>query len=140
LENSELYDLSLKRITDEDIDTISKDEYPVIALKSELDKPSSLTPHIIKNKNIRVEEYAKIAENHNELRGINATTDRERDYLYKDTYKYSIGNKNTEERGIPKEKKKYFKSRSYKNKEREGISDLEDQYVENIKGRKERIK
>src|SRR5699024_7358271 len=39
LENSELYDLSLKRITDEDIDTISKDEYTVIALKSELDKP-----------------------------------------------------------------------------------------------------
>src|SRR5699024_7842008 len=58
LEDSELYDLSLKRITDEDIDTISKDEYPVIALKSELDKPSSLTPHIIKNKDISVEEYA----------------------------------------------------------------------------------
>src|SRR5690625_4260766 len=90
LENSELYDLSLKRITDEDIDTISKDEYPVIALKSELDKPSSLTPHIIKNKNISVEEYAKIAENLNELPGINATTDWERDYLYKDAYKVFI--------------------------------------------------
>src|SRR5690625_6064804 len=99
----------MKRITDEDIDTISKDEYPVIALKSELDKPSSLTPHIIKNKDISVEEYAKIAENLNELPGINATTDWERDYLYKDTFKDFIGNITTEERGIPKEKKEYFK-------------------------------
>src|SRR5690625_1176692 len=105
----------MKRITDEDIDTISKDEYPVIALKSELDKPSSLTPHIIKNKDISVEEYAKIAENLNELPGINATTDWERDYLYKDTFKDFIGNITTEERGITKEKKEYIKYRYYNN-------------------------
>src|SRR5690625_53626 len=140
LENSELYDLSLKRITDEDIDTISKDEYPVIALKSELDKPSSLTPHIIKNKDISVEEYAKIEENLNELPGINATTDWERDYLYKDTFKDFIGNITTEERGIPKEKKEYFKSRGYNNNDRVGISGLEEQYEEYLKGRKEQIK
>src|SRR5699024_10309408 len=111
LENSELYDLSLKRITDEDIDTISKDEYPVIALKSELDKPSSLTPHIIKNKDISVEEYDKIAENINE-----------------------------KERSITKEKKEYYKSRGYNNNDRVGISGLEEQYEEYLKGRKEQIK
>src|SRR5699024_3810082 len=94
LENSELYDLSLKRIT----------------------------------------------EDLNELTGINATTDWERDYLYKDTFKDFIGNITTEERGIPKEKKEYFKSRGYNNNDRVGISGLEEQYEEYLKGRKEQIK
>src|SRR5699024_6652006 len=87
LEDIELYDLSLERITEEDLKTIKKEEFEVIAIKSELDKAYSLTPHIIKNKDISVEEYAKIAENLNELPGINATTDWEREYLYKDTFK-----------------------------------------------------
>src|SRR5699024_3080421 len=103
LENSELYDFSLKRITDEDIDTISKDEYPVIALKSELDKPSSLTPVIKIDKIISLDEYAKIEENLNKLRVINATTDWEIDYLNKDIFKDFKWNITTEDRGIPKE-------------------------------------
>src|SRR5699024_9345442 len=60
LENRKLYDLSYTSIRDEDIERISKEEYPEIALKTELDNPRSSPPHIIKNKNISVEEYAKI--------------------------------------------------------------------------------
>src|SRR5699024_764510 len=75
-----------------------------------------------------------------ELPGINATTDWVREYLYKDTFKDFIGNITTEERGIPKEKKEYFKSRGYNNNDRVVISVLEEHYVEYLKGRKEQIK
>src|SRR5699024_6137361 len=56
-----------------------------------------------------------------------------RDYLYKDTFKDSIGNITTEERGIHKEKKEYCKSRGYNNNDRVGISGLEEQYEEYLK-------
>src|SRR5699024_11356264 len=109
----------------------------VIKLKEKLEKPSLINHYIIKNKDISVAEYAKIAEKLNEIPRINATTDWERDYLYKDTFKDFIGNITTEERGIPKEKKEYFKSRGYNNNDRVGISGLEEQYEEYLKGRKE---
>src|SRR5699024_9399943 len=130
LEDIELYDLSLERITEEDLKTIKKEEFEVIAIKSELDKAYSLTPHIIKNKDISVEEYAKIAENLNELPGINATTDWEREYLYKDTFKKFIGSITTEAKGIPEEKEEYFMSRGYNRNDRVGTSGLEEQYEE----------
>lgn len=139
LEDIELYDLSLERITEEDLKTIKKEEFEVIAIKSELDKAYSLTPHIIKNKDISVEEYAKIAENLNELPGINATTDWERDYLYKDTFKKFIGSITTEAKGIPEEKEEYFMSRGYNRNDRVGTSGLEEQYEEYLRGRKEQI-
>ncbi len=139
LENVELYDLTLERITDEDIETITKEEYPIIAIKSELDKAYSLTPHIIKNENISVEEYARIAENLSELPGINATTDWERDYLYKDTFKTFVGAITTEKEGIPGEKEEYFMSRGYNRNDRVGKSGLEEQYEEYLRGRKEQI-
>src|SRR5699024_8904550 len=139
LEDIELYDLSLERITEEDLKTIKKEEFEVIAIKSELDKAYSLTPHIIKNKDISVEEYAKIAENLNELPGINATTDWEREYLYKDTFKKFIGSITTEAKGIPEEKEEYFMSRGYNRNDRVGTSGLEEQYEEYLRGRKEQI-
>lgn len=139
LENVELYDLTLERITDENIETIKEEEYPIIAIKSELDKAYSLTPHIIKNENISVEEYARIAENLSELPGINATTDWARDYLYKDTFKTFIGAITTEKEGIPEEKEEYFMSRGYNRNDRVGKSGLEEQYEEYLRGRKEQI-
>src|SRR5699024_11504738 len=64
----------------------------------------------------------------------------EKKKLYKHTLKDFIGNINTEELVIHKEKKEYFKSRSYNNNDRVGISGLEEQYEEYLKGRKEQIK
>ena len=139
LENIELYDLTLERITEEHMNTIPKEDYPVIAIKSELDKAYSLTPHIIKNENISVKEYATIAENLNELPGINATTDWERDYLYKDTLKSFVGRITSEKEGIPEDQEDYFMSRGYNRNDRVGKSGLEEYYEAYLRGRKEQV-
>jgi len=139
LDDTDLYNLTLERITEEHLKSIDKSEHPVIAIKGELDKAYSLTPHTIKNDNISIEEYARIAENLGDLPGINATTDWERDYLFKDTFRSFIGNITSVKEGIPEEKEEYFMSRGYNRNDRVGKSGLEEFYEDELKGRKEQV-
>ena len=137
LDDVDQYDLALKRITDEDIEDITDEELEVIAIKRELDKAYALTPEVIKNKNISIEEYARIAEHLNSLPGINATTDWEREYVYDDTFKSVIGAITSQNEGIPAEQEAYYLSRGYNRNDRVGKSGLEAQYEDLLRGRKE---
>src|SRR5699024_6132162 len=104
LDNVEQYDLALELITDDDLDEITDEEMDVIAIKRELDKAYALTPEVIKNKDISIKEYAKIAEHLNSLPGIDATTDWERKYVHDDTFKSILGSITSQEEGIPADK------------------------------------
>lgn len=139
LDDIEQYDLMLERITDEDIADLTDEEMQIIGIKRELDKAYALTPEVIKNKDISVEEYAQIAENLSELPGINATTDWERKYIYGDTLKSIIGSITSQEQGIPAEKEEYYLTRGYNRNDRVGKSGLEEQYEDVLRGRKEQI-
>ncbi|MEI3611701.1 peptidoglycan D,D-transpeptidase FtsI family protein [Pseudogracilibacillus sp. SO30301A] len=139
LDDIEQYDLMLKRITDEEIANFTDDQLQVIAIKRELDKAYSLTPEVIKNKDISVQEYAEIAENLSELPGINASTDWERKYVYGDTLKSIIGSITSQEQGIPAEKEDYYLTRGYNRNDRVGKSGLEEQYEDVLRGRKEQV-
>lgn len=139
LTNAEQYQLALDRITDEELDSITDEELKVIAIKRELDKAYSLTPEIIKNDNISIEEYATIAEHLSELPGINATTDWERTYNYGDTLKSILGSITTQEQGIPAEAEDYYLTRGYNRNDRVGKSGLEEQYEDVLRGRKEKV-
>lgn len=139
LDDIEQYNLVLERITEEDISDLSNEEMQVIAIKRELDKAYSLTPEVIKNENISVEEYAKIAEHLTTLPGINATTDWERKYVYGDTLKSVLGSITSQEQGIPAEKEDFYLTRGYNRNDRVGKSGLEEQYEDVLRGRKEQI-
>lgn len=139
LSNSEQYQLALDRITEDEVDALTAEEINVIAIKRELDKAYSLTPEIIKNDNISIEEYATIAEHLSELTGINATTDWERTYNYDDTLKSILGSITTQEQGIPAESEDYYLTRGYNRNDRVGISGLEAQYEDVLRGRKEKV-
>src|SRR5690625_2982855 len=139
LDDVEQYDLILERITDEDISDFTDEELKIIAIKRELDKAYALSPEVIKNKNISVEEYAQIAEHLTELTGINASTDWEREYVYKDTLKSIIGSITSQEQGIPKEQEDYYLTRGYNRNDRVGKSGLEEEYEDVLRGRKEQV-
>lgn len=139
LDDIEQYDLILDRIKEEDVSEFTNDELEVIAIKKELDKAYALTPQTVKNKNITPEEYAKVAEHLDELPGINATTDWERKYEYKDTFKSFIGSITSEDQGIPAEDEQYYLTRGYNRNDRVGKSGLEEQYEELLRGRKEQV-
>ena len=139
LDDIEQYDLMLERITDEDIANFTDEQLQVIAIKRELDKAYALTPEVIKNKDISVQEYAQIAEHLSELPGINASTDWERQYIYGDTLKSIIGSITSQEQGIPAEKEDYYLTRGYNRNDRVGKSGLEEQYEDVLRGRKEQV-
>lgn len=139
LDDVEQYDLALERITDDDLDEITDEEMDVIAIKRELDKAYALTPEVIKNKDISIKEYAKIAEHLNSLPGIDATTDWERKYVHDDTFKSILGSITSQEEGIPADKEDYFLARGYNRNDRIGKSGLEEQYEDMLRGRKEQI-
>lgn len=139
LDNAKQYRVALEKVTDEEINALTEEELKVIAIKRELDKAYALTPEVIKNDNISIEEYAKIAEHLSELSGINATTDWERTYKYGDTLKSIIGSITTQEQGIPAEQEDFYLTRGYNRNDRVGKSGLEEQYEDVLRGRKEQI-
>lgn len=140
LDDTDQYNLIIEeRISDEDIKGISDDEMNVIAIKRELDKAYALTPEVIKNKDITVEEYAKIAEHLSSLPGINATTDWERKYVHGDTLKSILGSITSQDQGIPAEQEDYYLTRGYNRNDRVGKSGLEEQYEDVLRGRKEQV-
>lgn len=137
--NAKQYKTILKRIKDEEISDFSKEELEVMVIKKELDKAYSLTPQIIKNEDVTAEEYARVAENLDKLPGVNATTDWDRDYPFKDSLKSLLGTITSKEEGLPAEKIDYFLSRGYSRNDRVGKSGLEKQYEDVLRGRKEQV-
>src|SRR5690625_4342629 len=139
MENAEQYQTILDRITEEEYEDLTEEELNIILIKKELDKAYSLTPQIVKNENVTPEEYAKVAEHLDDLPGINASTDWNRDYPYKDTFRNLLGSITSQEQGIPADKEDYFLTRGYSRNDRVGKSGLEEQYEEVLRGRKEQI-
>lgn len=139
MKNAKQYDTILKRITDEEISDFTKEELEVIVIKKELDKAYSLTPQVIKNENVTAEEYARVAENLDKLPGVNATTDWNRDYPFKNSLKSILGAITSQKEGLPAEKLDYFLSRGYSRNDRVGKSGLEKQYEDVLRGRKEQV-
>lgn len=141
MSNAEIYQEVLKSIPDEHVadNNFTKEELEVIRIKKELDKAYSLTPQIIKNEDVTPEEYALVSENLDQLPGINATTDWDREYMYGSTIRSLLGSISTHQTGIPAENMQYFMSRGYSRNDRVGRSGLEQQYEDVLRGTKEKI-
>lgn len=139
MNDAEQYQEMLDRITEEEISGFTDEELKVIAIKRELDKAYSLTPQVIKNEGVTPEEYARVAEHLDVLPGINATTDWDRGYPYKDTLSSFLGSITSQDQGIPKEKEQYYLTKGYSRNDRVGRSGLEEQYEDVLRGRKEHI-
>lgn len=139
LDNVEQYDKILERITEEEIADFTEEELEIIAIKRELDKAYSLTPQIVKSGNVTPEEYAQVAEHLDELPGVNATTDWDREYLYGDTFSTFLGTITSQDQGILADKEQYYLTRGYSRNDRVGRSGLEEQYESVLRGRKEQI-
>ncbi|PAE16756.1 penicillin-binding protein [Virgibacillus sp. 7505] len=139
LDDSEVYDLTLDRITEDDYKELESDDHAkqIIAIKREIDSATELVPHVIKNKNVTEEEYATIAENMGELSGINVATDWERYYPYDGSLSGILGGIKT---GIPEGEEDYYKSRNYQLNDRIGTSGLEKEYESLLKGDKKRVR
>lgn len=138
-DDGEQYQIALDRITEEDLATLTEEDFEIIAIKKEFDKAYALSPQIVKNEGVTVEEYAQVAEHLDMLPGVNATTDWERVYPYDETFYPFLGSITSQSQGIPAENEQYYLTRGYSRNDRVGRSGLELQYEDLLRGRKEQV-
>lgn len=140
-----IYDLTRERITETELNSFSKQELEVLAIFREMASGTSLSPQMIKNKNVTNEEFAIVSENLDSLPGIDTAMDWDRDYLFIDkegngTLSSVLGKVSSAKEGLPKDKLDYFLARGYSRNDRVGKSYLEWQYEEVLQGQHEVVK
>jgi len=135
LDDSDIIDLIFERLDDEIIKNkkIDKEAAYVYYL---MNKGYSYSEKIIKNVNVTEEEYAYVSENIDNLNGFNTKLDWERTYLYGDIFKTILGSVSSNTQGIPAELADTYLKKGYSLDDRVGISYLEYQYEDYLKGTK----
>ena len=134
--NSDIYRYKIERVTEEELDKFNDIDKEAAYIYYLMNKGYSYAEKTIKNKNVTEEEYAIIAEHLDELNGIDIKLDWERYYPYGETLTSIFGSVSTSEAGLPKELKDHYLDLGYSLTDRVGISYLEYQYEEYLKGKK----
>ncbi|MDE3839609.1 penicillin-binding protein [Bacillus methanolicus] len=140
LDDKDIYKLQLERITDEELNQLSKDDLEVLAIYSEFNSGYALTPQIVKNKDVSPEEFAVVSENLEKLPGVDTTTDWDRYYAFGKTLRSVLGDVSTSDEGLPKEQLDYYLSKDYNRNDRVGKSYIEMQYEDVLHGQKAKVK
>ena len=121
---------------DEEISTYDERDKKAAYIYYLMNKGYSYAEKVIKNKDVSEEEYAYISENIDNLKGFNTKLDWERVYLYDNTFKTILGSVSSNSQGIPEELAKTYLKKGYSLDDRVGISYLEYQYEDYLKGTK----
>ena len=136
LDDNDIEDLIFERITEEELNKYNEVDKEAAYIYYLMNKGYSYAEKIIKNKNVTESEYAKISENIDSLNGFNTKLDWERIYLYGDTFKSILGSVSSDTQGIPEELASIYLEKGYSLDDRVGISYLEYQYEDYLKGTK----
>ena len=136
LNDQDIEDLIFERITEEELNAYNEKDKEAAYIYYLMNKGYSYAEKIIKNQNVTEAEYAKISENISSLKGFNTKLDWERIYLYGDTFKSILGNVSSDTQGIPEELASTYLEKGYSLDDRVGISYLEYQYEDYLKGTK----
>ncbi len=140
LNDDDIYKLKLERITDEELNKFSENDKKTAYIYYLMNNGYSYDEKIIKNKDVTEKEYALISEKAGELNGFNTKLDWERVYPYGDVFKTILGKVSSETQGIPLELKDEYLKNGYSLNDRVGISYLEYQYENILKGTKAKYK
>lgn len=135
LDDQDIKELIYKRLDEEivDYDELDKKAAYIYYL---MNKGYSYAEKIIKNSDVTEEEYAYISENIDNLSGFNTKLDWERIYPYGEVFKSILGSVSSNTQGIPEELSKEYLDKGYSLDDRVGISYLEYQYEDYLKGTK----
>ncbi|MDM5198495.1 penicillin-binding protein 2 [Fictibacillus enclensis] len=133
LNNEKEYKLLVERITKEDLHTLTKKDLEILAIKREMDAGYAYSASPVK-KNLTDREISIISENLNQLQGIDIMPDADRTYPFGDSLKTIFGRV----KQMPKEQQEYFGAMNYDLTDQVGVSGLEAQYQETLRGTKER--
>ncbi|MCW6663388.1 penicillin-binding protein 2 [Aerococcaceae bacterium NML190073] len=135
LSGSEAYQAQLDAVTQEDLQ-FSEAELKVVALFKKMNSAFALSTVSVKNKNVTQEEIARVSEHLGSLPGISIDTDWERIYPEGEMLRSILGQVSSEQRGLPSEDAGMLLARGYAMNDRVGISYLEKQYEDVLRGTK----
>lgn len=130
----EIEKLKLERITEEELSAYNDRDRKAAYIYYLMNKGYSYADKIIKRNNVTDEEFANVASNAHNLKGFNTRLDWNRTYLYGDTFRAILGSVSDSESGIPSDLKKEYLKKGYRLNDRVGISYLEYQYDDYLKG------
>ncbi|SFE04464.1 cell elongation-specific peptidoglycan D,D-transpeptidase [Bacillus sp. OV194] len=133
LNNEKEYKLLVSRITKKDLDTLTKKDLQILAIKREMDAGYAYSASPVK-KNLTDREISIISENLDQLPGIDIMPDADRTYPFGDSLKTIFGRV----KQMPKEQQDYLAAMNYDRTDQVGISGLEAQYQETLRGTKEK--
>lgn len=136
LTSSDLEEFKIKRITEDEINKFNENDLETAYLFYLMNKGYTYEEKTIKS-DVSDSEFAYISENNERLRGFNTKIDWERVYPYGDTLKSILGTVSTSTQGIPAEDKSYYLEKGYSLNDRVGLSYIEKQYEDYLKGEKD---
>lgn len=128
-----LLSLQIDRITDEMLDE-HLDEATLTYTHFYYLMKSCTSGSSILAEGISEQEASIIGENADILPGINVTTDWSRQYVYDKEFSQVLGKVTTKKQGLPVELKNQLLALGYQNDSRVGVSGLEEQYEEILRG------
>lgn len=137
IQNSTIESYKRERITSEEINSLTEKDKRVAYLYYLMNKGYFYSEKIIKSIDVTDEEYAYIATNVSSLSGFNVRLDWNRTYLYGNTFKSIFGTVSSSATGIPSDLKEEYLKKGYNLEDRVGISYLEYQYDDYLKGKKD---
>lgn len=133
----DLEQLKYDRVTKKELNIFNKKDKEAAYIYYLMNKGYYYSEKIIKDSNITDEEYAVIASNVYNLKGVNIRLDWNRIYPYKNVFRTILENVSTSKSGIPSDLKNYYLEKGYSLNDRVGISYLEYQYDDYLKGKKD---
>ena len=131
LDNSDIENLKIDRITEEDLSIYTDNDKEAAYLYYLMNRGYSYEEKIIKE-DVTDLEFSYFSENNDRLGGFNTKITWKRKYLYGDTFKTILGSVNS----IPKELKDEYLKNGYSLTDKVGVSNIEKQYEELLKGTK----
>ena len=132
LTSTDIEELKLSRVTEEELNNFSEEDKRAAYLYYLMNVGYTYDDKVIKNEGVTDSEYAYIAENSATLDGFHTKLDWERVYPYGNVFRTILGSVGS----IPSEEKSEYLKEGYALNDRVGISYLEKQYEEYLKGEK----
>ncbi|AQS52992.1 Penicillin-binding protein H [Jeotgalibaca dankookensis] len=138
LSGSEVYEVELAKITEQDI-AFSEKQIQAAAIFKKMNGATALTNINIKNENVTEKELATVSENLAQLKGINVSKDWTRVYPNGSLLATIFGGVTSEKTGIPTNMLETYLAMGYARNDRVGDAYLEQEYETVLRGTKARI-
>ena len=140
LTQSDINKLKIKRVTDEELSMYNDEDREACYIYNLMNRGYYYTEKIIKNVGVTDLEYANVAVNLDKLPGFSVKLDWERYYPYDNVFRSILGTVSYSTSGIPYNMKDYYLKEGYALNDRVGLSYIEYQYENYLKGKKAKYK